>query len=316
MNGSSLWDAVFDWDAALRPLIEDDTITEICINAPRGEVFIERDGMMDGPLHCIPETKLKWIADKIVRGHGKDIDTRHPLAEVRVHGPHGGVCRVAVVAGNVSVGGISMSIRKHTGKFYRLTDLIEAGAVTPEQASVLRAAVSARYNVMVSGSTGSGKTTLVNALIDLLPPTDRLVVIEDVAELRIDQPNVVRLETDTDAEVSMRDLVRTALRLIPHRLILGEARGAEAFDLLQGWRTGHKGSFSTIHADCAAEVPRRMVDCILMAGLRAPFSVLSKAVGETLDLAVHMERGRDGHRRVVEIRTISARASEESLEYA
>jgi pilus assembly protein CpaF len=212
--------------------------------------------------------------------------------------------RVAAALPPVSLGGTTLTIRKFQGRHFTADELVRIGTLTADQLHVVREAIEARDNILISGGTGTGKTTLLNALVAFLPAEDRLVLIEDTAELQLEAPNLVRFEArraqpDTPA-VTIRDLVRATLRHRPDRILVGEVRGGEAFDLLQALNTGHSGALSTIHANGAEQVLRRFTSCVLQSGVDLPYLAIRHAVAECLQLLVHLERRR-GRRVVTEL---------------
>jgi pilus assembly protein CpaF len=204
----------------------------------------------------------------------------------------------------VSLGGTTLTIRKFQGRFFTTDELVRIGTVTADQLRIMQEAIEARDNMLISGGTGTGKTTLLNALVAGLPPEDRLVVIEDTAELQLEAPNLVRFEArraqpDVPA-VTIRDLVRATLRHRPDRILVGEVRGGEAFDLLQALNTGHSGTLSTIHANSAEQALRRFTSCVLQSSVDLPYPAIRHAMAECLQLLVHLERRR-GRRVVTEL---------------
>ena len=287
----------------LRPiasLILDPEVSEVMVNGGES-VFVERAG----ELHPVPgarvdERSLRVAVKNIARALGDDISEAQPLLDARL--PDGS--RVAAVFPPCSVHGTTLTIRKFGARRLTLDDLEAAGSVSHEQRSALEHAVRGLETVLISGGTGSGKTTLLNALADVLPDGDRLVVIEDTAELRLTKPNLVRLEARREQPdlpaVTIRDLVRASLRHRPDRLLIGEVRGAEAFDLLQAWNTGHAGSLSTIHANSAAQAVARFTNCVLQADVGLPYPAVRALIAESVGLLVHLAR-RGAHRVVTEL---------------
>ena len=277
----------------LRPiahLIEDPDITEIMVNGSR-RVFIEREGR----LHAVEgvqldERNLKVAVKNIARALGDDVSDEQPILDARL--PDGS--RVAAIVPPCSVGGTTLTIRKFQARFFTADELLRIGTITRQQLDVARSAIDARQNILISGGTGTGKTTLLNALVALLPADDRLVLIEDTAELQLQAPNLVRLEARRQqadlSAVTIRDLLRATLRHRPDRILVGEVRGGEAFDLLQALNTGHAGTLSTIHANAAAQALSRFTACVLQSGVDLPYAAIRYAIAESLHLVVHLER--------------------------
>lgn len=284
----------------LRPiqaLILDPDVSEIMVNGGDA-VFVERVGeLAPVPGARIDDRSLRVAVKNIARALGDDISEAQPILDARL--PDGS--RVAAVFPPCSVHGTTLTIRKFGARRLTLDDLEAAGTVTAGQRRLLEGAIRRLETVLISGGTGSGKTTLLNALAELLPDTDRLVVIEDTAELRLSKPNLVRFEARREQPdlpaVTIRDLVRASLRHRPDRLLIGEVRGAEAFDLLQALNTGHAGSLSTIHANAAAQALARFTNCVLQADVGLPYPALRALIAESVGIVVHLAR--DGARRVV-----------------
>lgn len=287
----------------LRPVekyLADEEISEVMVNAG-GQVFVERHGMLCSADECIPEAQRESAVRNIARVLGGDIGAHCPLLNARL--PDGS--RVAAVVAPVSVGGTVLAIRKFRSKVLCAEHLVERRMLTAENLETLRAAVQMRQTILISGGTGTGKTTLLNALTAYLPAEERIVVIEDTAEIQITARNLVRLEARPAqpgfAGVTIRELLRHTLRLRPDRILLGEVRGSEAFDLLQALNTGHTGTLSTIHANSAKLAIQRLLTCIAMAGIDLPPRAIAGNVAEAVQVLVHVERRKDGLRRVTEI---------------
>jgi pilus assembly protein CpaF len=248
----------------------------------------------------IPEKSLQVAVRNIARILGDDIGEEKPLLDARL--PDGS--RVAAVFPPCSVTGTILSIRKFHSKLYTAEELVRIGSAAPQALAVLRQAIEDRQNLLISGGTGTGKTTLLNALSASIAPDERVVVIEDTAEIQLEQRNLVRLEARREQPglpaVTIRDLLRATLRLRPDRIVLGEVRGGEAFDLLQALNTGHSGTFSTIHANSAKEAISRFTTCILMSGVDLPYRAVRSNIAEAVNLLVHIDR-RNGRRSVTEI---------------
>ena len=286
----------------LEPLIADETVTDIMVNGPK-QVYVERRGKLElTDVQFRDDQHLMNVATKIVTRVGRRIDEARPLVDARLQDGS----RVNIIIPPLALDGASVSIRKFSKKSITLDVMAANGSISPAMATVLKIAARCRLNILISGGTGSGKTTLLNALSRMIDSAERTVTIEDAAELQLQQPHVVRLETRTanlegTGEITMRDLLKNALRMRPDRIIIGECRGEEALDMLQAMNTGHDGSMSTIHANTPREALTRLENMIGMAGINLP----SKAVRTQIASAVHMicqvNRMRDGHRRVTHI---------------
>ncbi len=286
----------------LEPLLEDDSITDIMVNGPE-RVFVERRGKLDlSGVRFRDATHVAHVCQRIAARVGRRIDESTPMVDARLKDGS----RVNIVFPPLALDGPYISIRKFSRQKINFTRLIEFGTMTPPVARLLEMASRARLNVIISGGTGSGKTTLLNALSRLIDIGERIVTIEDAAELQLQQPHVVRLETriaslEGRGEVTQRDLLRNALRMRPDRIIVGEVRGSEAFDMLQAMNTGHDGSMSTIHANTARDALTRIENMVQMGNMGLPArSILTQIIG-AVDLIVQIERQRDGVRRVVQI---------------
>jgi pilus assembly protein CpaF len=286
----------------LDPLLADDTVTDIMVNGAK-QIYVERRGKLEVTGATFRDNAhVMSIATRIVSTIGRRIDESSPLVDARL--PDGS--RVNIIIPPLAIDGPSISIRKFSKKTIDLDVMARQQNLSPQMATVLKIASRARLNILISGGTGSGKTTLLNALSQMIDPDERVVTIEDAAELQLQQPHVVRLETrpanlEGRGEVSMRDLVKNALRMRPDRIILGEIRGAEAIDMLQAMNTGHDGSLGTIHANRPREALTRLENMVGMSGINLP----SKAVRTQIAAAVHMiiqiSRMRDGVRRIISI---------------
>ncbi len=293
------WELISPFLRPIEPFLRDPDVTDILVNGPR--VFVERDGCLsEVPGVTIPEKTLQVAIRNIARVLGDDVSEDRPLLDARL--PDGS--RVAAVFPPCSVGGTSLAIRKFRQESWDAEDLVRLGTLPATVLAVLRRAVAERQSILISGSTGAGKTTVLNALAGFVGDEERVVVIEDTAEIRLAKPNVVRLEAWREqpglAAVTLRDLLRATLRLRPDRILLGEVRGAEAFELLQALNTGHRGTLSTIHANSAAESLERLATCVLMSDVLLPPENLARQIGHGLGLLVHLER-RDGRRLVNEV---------------
>jgi len=290
----------------IEPLLADDTVTDILI-VGAGTVFVERFGMLERTkVRFKDEDHLMRIINKIVASVGRRVDESSPLVDARLADGS----RVNVAVRPVAVDGPQVSIRKFSKKPYSLERLVDSNALAQPMAALLSAAVEGKVSIIVSGGTGSGKTTMLNALSSYIPHNERLVTIEDAAELQLQQPHVVRLETrpptvDGRNEIMQRDLVKNALRMRPDRIIVGEVRGGEAFDMLQAMNTGHEGSMSTIHANNPRDALARLEQMVGMAGM--PMSQLSirNQITSAVNVIVQLARLRDGTRRVMSIAEIT-----------
>jgi len=284
----------------LRPiegLIKDPHVSEIMVN-PDSRIFVEREGeVTEVPGVTIGEKNLQVAVRNIARALGDEISEEKPLLDSRL--PDGS--RVAAAIPPCSVGGTTLTIRKFESRYFTADELVRVGTLSETLLALLSTAVRARRNILISGGTGTGKTTLLAALSGLVPDSERLLVIEDTAEIRIAKPNLVRFEARREqpglTAVAIRDLVRAALRHRPDRIILGEVRGGEAFDLLQALNTGHSGTLSTIHANSARGALGRLTSCVLQSGVELPYAAIRMAVAESIGFLVHLERRRN--RRVV-----------------
>ena len=291
----------------LRPiehLIRDPHVSEIMVNAP-SRVFVERDGEME-EVHgvTIGEKSLQVAIRNIARALGDEIDEAKPLLDSRL--PDGS--RVAAVFPPCSVGGTTLTIRKFQSRFFTGEELVRIGTVTPGVLHLLRTAVESRRNILISGGTGTGKTTILNALSAFIPDGERLILIEDTSEIQIERSNLVRLEARREQSglpaVPIRELLRAALRHRPDRIIVGEVRGGEAFDLLQALNTGHSGSLSTIHANSAAQALNRLAGCVLQSGVDLPYGAIRSSIADSMNLLLHVER-RHSKRVVTELASVT-----------
>jgi pilus assembly protein CpaF len=286
----------------LEPLLRDPAVDEVMVNGPRA-VFVERGGRVEPAAVTFgSDAELRHVIERILAPLGRRVDEASPLADARL--PDGS--RVNVIIPPLSLDGPILTVRRFRRRGFRAAELVEQGTMTEALRAFLAGAVRGRINVLISGGTGSGKTTTLNALSAYIPPGERIVTIEDAAELRLQQPHVVRLESrppnmEGRGEVTIRALVRNALRMRPDRIVVGEVRGAEALDMLSAMTTGHDGSLSTIHAGSPEEALRRLETLALMADVALPLAAVREQVAGAIELVVHQARGGDGERRVVEV---------------
>ena len=289
----------------LEPLLADDSITDILINTHE-HVYIERKGRLETTDVRFQDSRhLLRIINKIVSAVGRRVDESSPMVDARLADGS----RVNAIIQPLAVDGPLVSIRKFARVPIHMAKLIELGSITQDMAMVLHAVVAARRNVLISGGTGSGKTTLLNALSAFIDSTERIVTIEDSAELQLQQPHVGRLETrpsniEGRGEVTQRELVKNSLRMRPDRIIVGEVRAGEAFDMLQAMNTGHDGSMTTVHANTARDALSRLEQMIGMAGLDIPTRSIRSQISSAIHVVVQAERQEDGHRRVISISEI------------
>ena len=294
------WEVILPFLRPIKHLIEDPEISDILVNGP-DKVFVEKLGRLQKePGIFISEKALQIAVRNIARVLNDDITEDQPLLDARL--PDGS--RVAAVIPPCSPIGTTLAIRKFQSYLYTAEELVRTGTLTPELLLQLRTAVELRNNILIAGPTGSGKTTLLNALATFIPADDRMVVIEDTCEIQINSEDLVRLEARRAQQnrrpVSIRDLLRQTLRLRPDRIVLGEVRGGEAFDLLQAFSTGHSGGLSTIHANSAEHALSRFATCVLQSDIQLPYKVIRRNIGESLNLVVHLDRV-EGKRAVTEV---------------
>ena len=286
----------------LEPLLADPEITEISINGHK-EVYIEKKGRLElTDLKFRDEEHLRHIVDRIVAPLGRRIDESSPMVDARLKDGS----RVNAVIPPVSLNGTLVSIRKFRKEPYSMQDLMNFNAFDNRMAFFLESVVKAKMNVLISGGTGSGKTTLLNAASKAIPLFERVITIEDSAELKLDRPNCVGLEArppnmEGKGEITIRHLVRNSLRMRPDRIIVGEVRGAEAFDMLQAMNTGHEGSLTTVHANTPQDAFNRLEGMVIMAGMELPSSVIREYIVSALDIIVQVTRLSDGTRKMVSI---------------
>src|SRR6188508_3335624 len=290
----------------LEPLLKDPSINDILINGHES-TFVERHGLLE-PVACRfkDEAHLLRIINKIVSAVGRRVDESHPLCDARLLDGS----RVNVAVRPIGVDGPLVSIRKFSKKPFNLNKLVDIGAIRPPMAELLAAAVKARITTIISGGTGSGKTTMLNALSAFISEKERLLTIEDAAELQLQQPHVGRMETrppniEGKGEIRQRELVKNALRMRPDRIILGECRGEEAFDMLQAMNTGHEGSMATIHANTPRDAISRLEQMIGMAGLPMTVASIRSQIANAIQLIVQLQRQSDGKRKVTSIAEVT-----------
>jgi len=284
------WDVIIPFLRPIEGLIRDPEISDILVNGP-DHVFIEKFGEMNAvPGVTLSEKSLQVAIRHIARVLGDDINDERPILDARL--PDGS--RVTAIISPCSINGTSIAIRKFQSKLYGPEDLVRIGTLTDELLVQLQTAVELHKNILISGGTGTGKTTLLNALSNFIGHEERIVVIEDTSEIQFEKNNLVRLEARREQPglpaVSIRELLKATLRLRPDRIILGEVRGGEAFDLLQALNTGHSGSLSTIHANSAPEAISRFATYVLMSGIDLPYKVIRQNIGESLDMVIQLKR--------------------------
>ena len=283
----------------IEQFLADASVTEIMVNGTNF-IYVERHGVLaQTESRFISDDHLRRVIDRIVSSVGRRVDEASPMVDARLADGS----RVNVIIPPLSLDGSILTIRKFAHDPYRVTDLIAMGSLTDQVASVLAAAVEGGLNILISGGTGTGKTTMLNVLSSFVPSDERIVTIEDAVELQLLQDHVIRLEArlaniEGQGQISIRDLVRNSLRMRPDRIIVGEVRGAEALDMLQAMNTGHDGSMSTVHANASRDALARVETMVLMAGFDLPTRAIREQIASALDLIVHIERFRDGSRRI------------------
>ena len=286
----------------IQPLLEDPDISEVMVNGPK-RVFIEKNGKLTkSPITFDDDDHVLRIIDRIILPLGRRVDADSPTVDARL--PDGS--RVNAVIRPVSIDGPSITIRKFKKDKLSIQQLIDFGSITPQMAEFIRACVLAHLNIVISGGTGSGKTTLLNVLSSFIPEEERIITIEDAAELQLQQEHVLRMETkvanvDGKGSVSIRDLVRNSLRMRPDRIVVGECRGGEALDMLQAMNTGHDGSLTTLHANSPRDALSRLETMVLMAGMDLPLKVVRQQISSAVDVIIQQTRLKDGSRKVTAI---------------
>ena len=294
----------------LEPLIADESITEIMVNGVH-DLFVERAGKLERiPSAFTSEEELYQTIDRIVSTVNRRVDESSPMVDARLVGGE----RVNVIIPPLALDGPTMTIRRFPRPF-RMSDLVRRSSVPPEAAELLDAMVKARFNILVSGGTGTGKTTFLNALSGLIPERERIITIEDSAELSLQQSHVVRLEarpanSEGKGQITIRDLVRNSLRMRPDRIVVGEVRGGETMDMLQAMNTGHEGSLTTVHANSARDALGRLETLASMSDLELPVDTIRDQINGAIDVIVQLERDSTGTRRVRQIEAVTSRYRE------
>ena len=295
----------------LEPLLADAKIADILINGPK-QVYIEKSGKLQlTDVQFNDDNHLVNIIDRIVSAVGRRIDESSPMVDARLKDGS----RVNAIIPPLALDGPVMSIRRFGVDLLKMEDLVGFGALSEEVAKVLRGIVKAKLNVLISGGTGAGKTTMLNVLSGCIPENERIVTIEDSAELQLQQPHVVRLETrppniEGNGEVNQRDLVRNSLRMRPDRIVIGEVRGPEALDMLQAMNTGHDGSLTTIHANTPRDALTRVENMVSMTGINFTSKVLREQIASAINVVIQLSRHEDGRRRLVSLQEINGMEGE------
>jgi len=295
----------------IEPLLEDPEVTEIMVNG-FDNIYIERFGLIEHTsVRFEDEEHLMRVIERIVSPIGRRVDETSPMVDARL--PNG--YRINATIPPLSLDGSVLTIRKFAAKPFTVQDLIGNGTITSSVADFLNACVEARINLVVSGGTGSGKTSFLNLLSSFIPLRERVITIEDTAELQLFQPHVVRLEkrppnVEGKGEISIQQLVINALRMRPDRIVVGECRGGEALDMLQAMNTGHDGSMTTVHSNGPRDTLRRIETMVLMAGMELPLKAIREQVASSIELIVHLERMKDGTRKVVQISEVQGMEGE------
>ena len=293
------------------PLLNDPDVTEVMVNGPF-DVYFEKDGKIElSDIRFVDEVHLRRIIDKIVGQIGRRVDEATPMVDARL--PDGS--RVNAVIHPLAIGGPFLTIRKFAVDPYQEADLINFGTLTQRVADFVRACVRGRLNILVSGGTGSGKTTTLNVVSSYIPSDERIVTVEDAAELQLHQDHVLTLESrptniEGKGEVTIRELVRNTLRMRPDRIVVGEVRGGEALDMLQAMNTGHDGSLTTIHSNSPRDTLSRLETMVLMAGFDLPVRAIREQVASAVDLIIHITRLKDGTRRVTHVTEVEGMEGE------
>jgi pilus assembly protein CpaF len=295
----------------LEPLLKDPSVTEIMVNGAN-QIYVERFGLIENTsVKFEDDSHLMRVIDRIVSPIGRRVDETSPMVDARL--PSG--YRVNATIPPLSLDGPLLTIRKFANKPFTVQDLINNGTITVELAKFLKGCVEASINMVVSGGTGSGKTSFLNMISSFIPENERVITIEDTAELQLTQPHVVRLEkrppnVEGKGEISIRQLVINALRMRPDRIVVGECRGGEALDMLQAMNTGHDGSMTTVHSNGPRDTLRRIETMVLMAGMELPLKAIREQVASSIELVVHLSRMRDGSRKVVHVSEVQGMEGE------
>lgn len=295
----------------LEPLLKDPSVTEIMVNGAK-QIYVERFGMIESSsVKFEDNSHLMRIIDRIVSPIGRRVDETSPMVDARL--PSGN--RVNATIPPISLNGPILTIRKFAAKPFTVQDLINNGTITAELAKFLKGCVEASINMVVSGGTGAGKTSFLNMISSFVPENERVITIEDTAELQLIQPHVVRLEKrppniEGKGEISIRQLVINALRMRPDRIVVGECRGGEALDMLQAMNTGHDGSMTTVHSNGPRDTLRRIETMVLMAGMELPLKAIREQVASSIELVVHLSRMRDGSRKVAQVSEVQGMEGE------
>ncbi|MBI0184950.1 CpaF family protein [Yersinia pestis subsp. pestis] len=298
----------------LRELMEDDSISDIMVNGPE-RIFIERYGLLKlTDRRFVNNTQLTDIAKRLMQKVNRRIDEGRPLADARLIDGS----RINVAISPIALDGTALSIRKFSKNKRRLEDLVDMGAMSSDMANFLIIAASCRVNIIISGGTGSGKTTLLNALSKYISEDERVITLEDAAELNLEQPHVVRMETrlaglENTGQITMRDLVINSLRMRPDRIIIGECRGEETFEMLQAMNTGHNGSMSTLHANTPRDAVARLESMIMMGPVNMPLITIRRNIASAINLIVQVSRMNDGSRKIRNISEIMGMEGEHAV---
>jgi len=299
--GNELMDDVLGL-GPIEPLLHDESVTEVMVNGPK-KIYVERGGKIYlTDVAFRDDEHVMHIIDKIVSPLGRRVDESSPYVDARL--PDGS--RVNAIIPPLALGGPTITIRKFATNPYAITDLMRFGTLTPHMTKFLEAAVRGRLNIIISGGTGSGKTTLLNVLAGYIPENERIITVEDAAELRLGQEHIVSLESravniEGKGAVTIRDLIRNCLRMRPDRIVVGEVRGGEALDMLQAMNTGHDGSLTTGHANSPRDMLARLETMVMMAGMELPLKAIRQQVASAIDLIVHGSRLRDGSRVITHV---------------